>query len=216
MLKERTQSGPSHSILCPGRGSSLSGIWLCPRCCQHITGCLEAATPVSRRASQGCSSAPSLPWSFRGKESLVYFIGWSCAAALALYHCECQVCSCASSALTIQGGPFLLPGLCSVRVLRLCLYGHLQNWGHFRSLLDWILFCLITTWAIMLLSATGTSLNKSPESLGLSTAVPQARCCSKGPLGICNIPHPSVVLYWIYLVLQQELQLVKRNLMKGN
>lgn len=68
----------------------------------------------------------------------------------------------------------------------------------------------------MLLCATGTSLNKSPESLGLSTAVPQARCCSKRPLGLCSIPHPSVVLNWIYSLLQQELQLVKRNLMKGN
>lgn len=68
----------------------------------------------------------------------------------------------------------------------------------------------------MLLCATGTSLNRSSESLGLSTAVPQASCCSKGPLGICSIPHPSVVLYWIYLLLKQELQLVKRNLMKGH
>lgn len=68
----------------------------------------------------------------------------------------------------------------------------------------------------MLLGATGTSLNKSPESLGLSTAVPQARCINKGPLGLCNIPQPSVVLYWIYLLSQQELELVKRNLMKEN
>lgn len=67
----------------------------------------------------------------------------------------------------------------------------------------------------MLLCTTGTSLNKSSECLELSTAVPQARGCSKGPLGLCSSPHPSVVLYWIYLHLQQELQLVKRNLRKG-
>lgn len=59
-----------------------------------------------------------------------------CAAALASYHCECQVCSCASFTLTIQGGPFLLPGMCSVHVLHSCLHGHLQNCEHFRSLLN--------------------------------------------------------------------------------
>lgn len=56
---------------------ALSLISLVLTCCQYITGCLEAAAHVFGRASQGCSSAPSRLWSFRGKQSLIYFVGWS-------------------------------------------------------------------------------------------------------------------------------------------
>lgn len=83
-----TGSGPSHSALCPGRGSLFLG-WFawCPCCCLHIAGCLEAAAYVSWRASQGHSSAPLLSWSFGAREGLVYFAGptpdWY----------DCSVCS---------------------------------------------------------------------------------------------------------------------------
>lgn len=66
-----------------------------------------------------------------GKFSLLC---WLISVLLLWLHSnDCQVCSCVSSALTIQGGPFLLPGMCSVHVLCLCLHGHLQNCEHFRS-----------------------------------------------------------------------------------
>lgn len=173
-------SGPSHSILCPGRGSSLSG-WFgwCPWCCQYITGCLEAAARFLRRASQGCSSAPSLPWSFRGKESLDYFAGWSvccCFGVVPVYLSGWQLCKfCPGHPRGTYPSPW---HVFSAHVALVFARISSELWA-FQIPAE--LNSILLNYYIMLLCATGTSLNKSPESLGLSRAVRQARCCSQGP-----------------------------------
>lgn len=97
--------------------------WMPGGCC-----CFQESQP----RLQQCSITPLKFWG-EGKFSLLCWL--ISMLLLWLHSSDCQVCSCVSSALTIQRGPFLLPGMCSVHVLCLCLHGHLQNCEHFRSLL---------------------------------------------------------------------------------